>query len=72
MSDGLKDAYASWDGVTREIHDKDNVLVGQMVVNRECLKVWAWYDRDFTAGAVKNAVIACQVDIPKPCRSLGR
>ncbi len=38
MSVGLKDANPCQDDVAREIHDKYNVLVGQMVVNHECLK----------------------------------
>ncbi len=33
MSGGLKDVHAGRDDVTREIHDKDNVPVGQMDVN---------------------------------------
>ncbi len=80
MSGGLKNAHAGWDDVTREIHDKDDISVGQMVVNHECLKVWARYDGDFTAGAVEicrdsllvGAFVGCQVDIPKPCRSLSK
>ncbi len=41
MSVGLKDENAGWDYVAREIHDKDDVPVGQMVVDHECLKVRA-------------------------------
>ncbi len=80
MFGGLKDAHACRDDVKREIHDKDDVPVGQIVVDQECLKVWAWYDGDFPAAAVKichdsllvDAFVGCQVDIPKPCQSLGR
>jgi hypothetical protein len=80
MSGGLKDEHAGRDDMTREIRDKDDVPVGQMVVCHECLKVWAGYDGDFTVGAVEicrdslllGAFVGCQVDIPKPCRSLGR
>ncbi len=67
------------DEVVREIHDEDDVLVGQMVVNHECLKAGAWYDGDFMAGAVKichdsiivGAFVGFQVDITKQCRSRG-
>ncbi len=80
MSGGLKDAHAGWDDVTREIHDKDDFLIGQMFVDHECLKVWARYGGDFTAGAVEicrdsllvGAFVGFQVDIPKPCQSFGR
>jgi hypothetical protein len=73
----LKYANASQDDMVREIRDKDNVAVGQMVVDHECLKVGVWYDGDFTAGAVKichdsllvGVFVGCQVDIPKRCRS---
>jgi hypothetical protein len=75
MSVGVKDVNASRDDVAREIRDKDDIPVGQIVVNHECLKVWAQYDRDFTAGAVEiccdsllvRAFICCQVDILKRC-----
>ncbi len=75
MSGGLKDVHASRDDVTREIHDEDDVPVRQMVVDHECLKVWARYGGDFMAGAVKichdslllGVFVGCQVDIPKPC-----
>ncbi len=80
MSSGLKDVHAGRDDVTREIRDKDDVSVGQMVVNHECLKVWAQYDGDFTAGAIKicrdsllvRAFVGCQVDVPKPRGSVSR
>ncbi len=80
MSVGLNDVNAGWDDVAREICDIDNILVGQMVVNHECLKVGARYDADFMAGAVKisrdsllaGVFVGCQVDILKRCRSHGR
>jgi hypothetical protein len=80
VSSGLKDVHAGWDDVTREIRDKDDVSVGQMVVNHECLKVWARYDGDFTAGAIKicrdsllvGAFVGCQIDVPKPRGSISR
>ncbi len=64
----------------REICDGDNVLVGQMVVGHECLKVRAQYGRDFTAGTFEichdslllGAFVGCKVDTPKPHLSLGR
>ncbi len=79
MSVGLKDVNAGQDDMVREIRDEDDVLVGQMVVNHECLKVGAWYDGDFMAGTVKichysllmGVFVGCQVDIPKRCRSHG-
>ncbi len=75
MSVGLNDVNASWGDMAREICDKNNILVGQMVVNHECLKVGARYDADFMAGAVKisrdsllvGAFVGCHVDIPKRC-----
>ena len=80
VSGGLKDVHASRDDVTREIHDKDDFLIGQMFVDHECLKVWAQYDGDFTAGAIKicrdsllvRAFVGCQVDVPKPRGSVSR
>jgi hypothetical protein len=74
MSVGLKDTNAGRDDMAREICGKDNVRVGQMVVNNVCLKVGAWYDGDFMVGAVEicgeslliGVFVGCQVDIPKP------
>ncbi len=57
MSVGLKDTNAGQDNAEREIRDKDNIMVGQMVVKHECLKVRAGYDGDFTELS-KYAVIA--------------
>ncbi len=79
MSVGLKDANASRDDVAREIRDKDNVKVGKMVVDHECLKVGARYDGNFMDSAVKichdrllmGVFMGCQIDIPKCCRSRG-
>ncbi len=79
MSVGLKDANAGRDDVAREIREEDNVPVGKMVVDHECLKVGVRYDRDFMAGIVEicrvsllvGAFVGCQVDIPKRCRSRG-
>ncbi len=73
MSVGLKDANAGQDDMAREIRDKDNIPIRQMVVDHECLKVGARYDKDFMAGAVKiccdsllvGVFMGCQVDIHK-------
>ncbi len=48
MSVCLKDVNAGRDDMAREICDKDKILVGQMVVDHECLKVGARYDGGFT------------------------
>jgi hypothetical protein len=79
MPVGVKEVNAGWDDVAKEIRDKDNVPVGQMVFDHECLKVGAQYEGDFMANAVKiccdslliGAFVGCQVDIPKRCRSCG-
>ncbi len=74
---GLKDANACRDDVARETRDKDDIPVGQLVVDHECLKARTRYDRDFMAGAVEichdsllvGVFLSCQVDIPKRRRS---
>jgi hypothetical protein len=77
---GVENSDTRWDDMMWEVHEEDNVAVGEAVCCHECIEIRARDRQHVTSGTIKVphdgillvALVCVEVDVAKRCRARRR